>query len=116
MIKYMAPPTCWRGHLGRKKVYIPDLRVYSGIKHIVPVFREVYAMAKHRVITFKPFLFEAGQKIHIGEGPRKGDWEVLEVTEHKVKLRCPVTHKEFNWNRFCYFEEERDGVEWPQRD
>ncbi len=73
-------------------------------------------MATHKVIAFAPFPFEPGQKIHIDGGPRRGDWEVLEVTDHKVKLRCPVSFKEFNWNRFCYFVKERDGVEWPQKE
>jgi hypothetical protein len=73
-------------------------------------------MTTHKIIMFKPFPFEAGQKIHIDGGPRGGDWEVLEVTERKVKLRCPVSFKEFNWDRFCYFTEEQDGVEWPKRD
>lgn len=73
-------------------------------------------MATHKVITFKPYPFEAGEKIHIDGGPRNGDWEVLDVTDRKVKLRCPISFKEFEWNRFCYFSEEQDGVEWPQRD
>lgn len=71
-------------------------------------------MATHRVITFKPYPFEIGQKVHIDGGPRNGDWEVLDVTDRKVKLRCPVSFKEFEWNRFCYFSKEQDGVEWPQ--
>ncbi len=73
-------------------------------------------MGTHRVIIFKPFPFEAGQKIHIEGGPRNGDWEVIDVTDHKVKLRCPVSFKEFNWNRFCYFKEEKESAEWPRRD
>ena len=73
-------------------------------------------MATQKVIIFKPYPFEAGQKIHIDGGPRKGDWEVLGVTERKVKLRCPISFKEFEWNRFCYFSEEQDGVEWPGKD
>ena len=73
-------------------------------------------MAKHRVILFKPFPFEAGQKIHIDGGPRGGDWEVLEVTERKVKLRCPVSFREFDWDRFCYHVEEQNWAEWPRQD
>jgi len=73
-------------------------------------------MATHRVILFKPFPFEVGQKIHIESGPRRGDWEVLEVTERKVRLRCPVSFREFDWDRFCYYSEELDGVEWPRRE
>ncbi len=73
-------------------------------------------MATHKVIIFKPFPFEVGQRIHIDGGPRGGDWEVIGVTERKVKLRCPVSFKEFDWDRFCYFSEEQDRVEWPRRD
>ncbi len=73
-------------------------------------------MAIHSVITFKPYPFEIGQKIHIDGGPRNGDWEVIGVTDRKIKLRCPISFKEFEWNRFCYFSEEQDGVEWPKRD
>ena len=73
-------------------------------------------MATHKVIFFKPFPFETGQKIHIDGGPRGGDWEVIGVTERKVKLRCPVSFREFDWDRFCYFVEEREGVEWPRQD
>jgi hypothetical protein len=73
-------------------------------------------MATQKVVIFKPYPFEAGQKIHIDGGPRKGDWEVLGVTERKVKLRCPISFKEFEWNRFCYFSEEQDCVKWPKRD
>jgi hypothetical protein len=74
------------------------------------------AMATHKVTLFKPYPFSKGQKIHIADGPRKGDWEVLAVSDRKVKLRCPISSREFEWNRFCYFSEEREGVEWPQKD
>ena len=73
-------------------------------------------MAKHTVAFFKPYPFESGQKINITEGPRKGDWEVIGVTDRKVTLRCPVSLREFEWNRFCYFAESREIKEWPQKD
>jgi hypothetical protein len=69
-----------------------------------------------KIAIFKPFPFYKGQKIHIQGGPRKGDWEVIDLTDRKVKLRCPISFKEFEWNRFCYFVEERMGVEWPQKE
>ena len=56
------------------------------------------------------------QKIHIKEGPRKGDWEVIAITERKAKLRCPVSLREVEWDRFCYSVEEGEDIEWPQRD
>ncbi len=52
----------------------------------------------------------------IEEGPRRGDWEVIGVSDRKVKLRCPISLREFEWNRFCYFVEEREGAQWPQED
>ena len=67
----------------------------------------------HKVIIFRPYPFRVGQKIHIDGGSRRGDWEVVGVSERKVKLRCPISHREFEWDRFCYFVEEQNGVEWP---
>jgi len=71
---------------------------------------------KHKVTVFTPFAFHAGQKIHITEGPRKGDWEVLKVTARKVTLKCPISLREFEWDRFCYHKEERIFDTWPQED
>lgn len=50
--------------------------------------------------------------MRITDGPRKGDWEVIEVDEKKVKLRCPVSGFVAHWDRFCYFVEEKTAV-WP---
>jgi hypothetical protein len=73
-------------------------------------------MATDTVIVFRSYPFRVGQKIRIEEGPRRGDWEVIGVSAHKVKLRCPISKREFAWDRFCYFMEEREGSEWPQKD
>lgn len=73
-------------------------------------------MSTDNVTIFKPYPFEAGQKIYIQEGPRRGDWEVVDVTSRKVKLRCPISMREFEWNRFCYFVEERENEQWPHHD
>jgi hypothetical protein len=56
---------------------------------------------------------EPGQKIRIEGGVRNGDWEVIGVSKHRVTLRCPVTGREFQWDRFCYLAEERDNAQWP---
>jgi len=72
-------------------------------------------MSKSRVVVFQPYPLETGQKIHIQSGPRHGDWEVIGVTERKVKLRCPVSFREFEWDRFCYYNEEKEQ-EWPLKD
>ena len=71
---------------------------------------------KHVVTVFAPYEFYEGQKIHIQSGPRRGDWEVVGLTESKVRLRCPVSLREFAWSRFCYRTEERIFDEWPQKD
>ena len=71
-------------------------------------------MNKHNVVFFKPYPFKVGQKLHVQGGARNGDWEVIDVTDRKVKLRCPVSLREFEWNRFCYFVEARSETVWPQ--
>ena len=73
-------------------------------------------MSIHEVAFFKPYPFFEGQKIYITDGPRRGDWEVIGVTERKVKLRCPVSAREFEWDRFCYHTEDLQVSEWPQPD
>jgi len=72
-------------------------------------------MSEETVVFFEPYPFSVGQKINIKAGPRRGDWEVIGVSDKKVKLRCPVSFREFEWNRFCYFSEEKSGVEWPKK-
>jgi hypothetical protein len=71
-------------------------------------------MSNCDIAVFRPYPFEVGEKLNIEEGPRRGDWEVIGISEHKVKLRCPVSFREFEWDRFCYFVEERKRVAWPQ--
>ena len=73
-------------------------------------------MAKQEVIVFKTYPQKIGQRIHIEGGPRGGDWEVIGVSERKVKLRCPVSFREVEWARFCYFVEKQEEREWPQHD
>lgn len=70
-------------------------------------------MSKHNVTVFKPYPFEVGQKINISGGPRKGDWEVTGITERKVKLKCPISKKEFEWDMFCFHTEDLANVTWP---
>jgi hypothetical protein len=72
-------------------------------------------MSVERVTHFETYPFEIGQKIHIKNGPRKGDWEVIGITDKTIKLKCPVSFREFEWKRFCYFAEEKSGVEWPKQ-
>ncbi len=73
-------------------------------------------MAPHKVSIFKPYPFEVGQKIYIEGGPRRWDWEVVGLSARKVKLRCPISKREFEWNRFCYFVEDDTDSPWPHPD
>jgi hypothetical protein len=66
------------------------------------------------VAVFKPYTFEIGQKIRIENSRRAGDWEIAAVGEHTVTLRCPISHKEFEWNKFCYHVAEEKNVTWPR--
>lgn len=70
---------------------------------------------KHDVTVFKPYPFEVGQKIRIEDTKRAGDWEIAAVSENTVTLRCPVSHREFEWKIFCYATEQRSNTEWPQK-
>jgi hypothetical protein len=70
-------------------------------------------MTKQKVTIFKPYPFEVGQKIRIEGSRREGDWEVTDITERKVTLRCPLSNKEYTWDLFCYFTEEKDDTLWP---
>jgi len=68
-----------------------------------------------KVIFFQRYPLEVGQRLHIEDGPRKGDWEVIAVSEKKVTLQCPVSGFKAEWDRFCYLSEEREA-EWPAKD
>ncbi|RJP14884.1 MAG: hypothetical protein C4520_20865 [Candidatus Abyssobacteria bacterium SURF_5] len=73
-------------------------------------------MSPEMVIVFRPFPLLPGQKIRIDNGPRGGDWEVMDVSDRKIRLRCPLSGREVEWDRFCYFVEQRDDLPWPQRE
>lgn len=68
------------------------------------------------VTVFSPYSFRVGQKIRIEDSRRAGDWEVAGISEHKITLRCPISGKEFSWNKFCYLVEEEKNSTWPQQD
>jgi len=69
-------------------------------------------MGIERVAVFRQYPFTPGQRIHIADGPRKGDWEVVAADGETVTLRCPLSGHEFTWKRFCYHVDDRDA-EWP---
>jgi len=66
----------------------------------------------HHVTVFKPYSFKKGQKIRIEGSKRSGDWEVVNLSDTKVTLRCPISKQEVNWARFCYFVEDKT-MAWP---
>jgi hypothetical protein len=66
-------------------------------------------------LVFQPYPLQIGQKIFIESGPRRGDWEVAGLSDRKVRLRCPLSGREVEWDRFCYLMEERTGT-WPHPD
>jgi hypothetical protein len=71
---------------------------------------------KHDVLVFNQYPFSVGDKIRIEDGRRKGDWEVAAIGEHKITLRCPISHKEFSWAKFCYLSSRKENSDWPQTD
>lgn len=70
----------------------------------------------HTVTIFRPYPLQVGQKITIADGPRRGDWEIAAVSERKVTVRCPVSGRQFEWDRFCYLAEDRQNEPWPHVD
>jgi hypothetical protein len=66
-------------------------------------------------LVFQPYPFQVGQKVFIENGPRRGDWEVIGLSDRKMKLRCPFSGREVEWDRFCYLVEEKKGA-WPHPD
>lgn len=70
----------------------------------------------HDVAVFTPYPFKVGQKIRIENSRRAGDWEVAAIGEHTVTLRCPISKREFEWNKFCYLAEEEKNSTWPRLD
>ena len=71
-------------------------------------------MALYDITIFRPYSFQIGEKIRIEGGSREGDWEVVSLSAGKVRLRCPISKREFEWDRFCYFLQNREQNEWPQ--
>ncbi|MFZ5774904.1 MAG: hypothetical protein ACOY3Z_05420 [Thermodesulfobacteriota bacterium] len=67
-----------------------------------------------RIAVFAPYPLREGQKIRIDAGPRRGDWLVIGLTERTMRLRCPVSGREVEWDRFCCLVAEREQ-EWPLR-
>ncbi|MBF0467301.1 MAG: hypothetical protein HQK61_00195 [Desulfamplus sp.] len=69
---------------------------------------------KHDVTIFKPYPFKLGQKIRIDGSGRNGDWEVIDIGENKITIKCPISHKELKCDKFCCFVEEKNNEDWPK--
>ncbi|SLM28141.1 conserved hypothetical protein [Desulfamplus magnetovallimortis] len=61
---------------------------------------------KDNVAVFTPYPFKIGQKIYIKGSKRNGDWEVIDVTENKMTIKCPISGTELKCDRFCCLVEE----------
>ncbi len=70
---------------------------------------------KEKVLILRPYPVRVGQKIYIEAGPRHGDWQIIEVGDRKIRLRCPISYKEIECDRFCYVVTEAEGT-WPHQD
>jgi hypothetical protein len=68
------------------------------------------------VLILRPYPVRVGQKIYIEAGPRHGDWQIIEVGDRKLRLRCPISHKEIECDRFCYVITESAEIPWPHQD
>ncbi len=68
----------------------------------------------HDVTVFKPYPFMVGEKIRIEGTRRRGDWQVIAVSEQSVTLKCPISHRELEWPIFCYVVDKEQGVAWPR--
>lgn len=73
-------------------------------------------MPKHRVTFFESYPFSLGQKIRIKGSHRAGDWEVVGLDDRTVTLRCPLSGREFAWNRFCYYLNDKENITWPEEE
>jgi hypothetical protein len=70
-------------------------------------------VAEHEVIVFREYQLKVGQKIHIADGFRRGDWLVIGCSERKIRLRCPVSGVEIECEKVFFFAEKRRQTEWP---
>ena len=69
-----------------------------------------------KILVLRPYPIRVGQKIYIETGPRHGDWEIIEVGERKLKLRCPISHREIECDRFYEVVTEAADIPWPHQD
>jgi len=68
---------------------------------------------EHEVTVFREYPLKEGQKIHIADGARHGDWLVIKAGPKKIRLRCPVSGVEIECDKTFFFVEERRQEKWP---
>ena len=72
-------------------------------------------MANYILRRFRQQPLQRGDRIHLEDGPRHGDWEVMAADEHKVTLRCPVSHRVIDVDPFYFMAAEVETDQWPTR-
>jgi len=70
-------------------------------------------MTGHEVTFFREVPLKVGQKINFVDGKRRGDWLVVEITDRKIRLRCPVSGRELESDRILCHAETKVVREWP---
>lgn len=71
-------------------------------------------MSIENVVLFERYPLEVGQKIRLSGGGRGGDWLVIGLDEKKMRLKCPVSGKEVEWDRMFAFAKTLENEEWPK--
>ena len=69
----------------------------------------------HDVAVFEPYPFCVGQKIRIENSRRAGAWEIAAGGDNTGPLRCPISNKTFDWNKFCDLVAEEEDAVWPRK-
>lgn len=60
-------------------------------------------------LVFETYPVKPGDRIFINDGPWKGDWDIVEVSDRKVKVKCPFKGDEYEWKRRLFvFKGEQD--------
>jgi hypothetical protein len=74
--------------------------------------KDCYSNGKEaqKVFVFQPYPFRLDKDIH-----ERGLRQVLALGDQKVRLRCPISQREVEWDCFCYLVEERNDS-WPHPD
>ena len=50
-------------------------------------------MAEKAVRRFRKYPLKVGDRVFLEDGPRRGEWEVMDIEDEKMTLRCPISHR-----------------------